>query len=176
MPYLATAVAAVAALGLVNLLLTLAAIRRLRQYADLLSTTPGGAGGGVIAAGGRPAEFAAVDTEGHPVSGDGPRLMGFFSPDCEPCKAALPAFVTLAAEYPQGRTRVLAVVAGDGPGVTDFTGDLTRVAQVVVESTDGPVSTAFQVSGYPAWCSLDEHGVVQRSGVGMDDLPVPAAR
>jgi thiol-disulfide isomerase/thioredoxin len=176
MAYLAAAVIAVAALGLVNLLLTLAVIRRLRQHTELLLDRSEPVGDGVVAVGERPAEFATVDIEGLPVPGDGPRLVGFFSPQCKPCKETLPAFVEQAARYPQGRSRVLAVVTGDGPEVAEFTSDLSRVAQVVVESLDGPVTRAFQVSGYPAWCVLDEHGVVQHSGVGLNDLPALATR
>jgi thiol-disulfide isomerase/thioredoxin len=176
MGFLAVAVIAVAALGLLNLLLTLAVIRRLRVHTELLSARPDPAAGSVIAVGERPGDFAGVDVTGLPVPGDGPRLVGFFSPECQPCKEKLPAFLALAAEYPQGRSRVLAVVTGDGPGVAEFTGRLSRVAQVLVESRDGPVTTAFQVTGFPAWCVLDEHGVVQLSGVGLDEVPVLAAR
>jgi thiol-disulfide isomerase/thioredoxin len=176
MGLLAVAVIALAALGLLNLLLTLAVIRRLRVHTELLSTRSEMSEGSVIAVGERPEEFAAVDITGMPVPADGPRLVGFFSPDCKPCKETLPTFVAHAAGYPQGRSRVLAVVAGDGPGVVDFTGELTPVSQVVVESPDGPVNKAFQVNGYPAWCVLDEHGVVQHSGVGLHDMPVLTAR
>jgi len=178
MPYLASAVVVVGALGLVNLLLTLAVIRRLRQHTELLSNRPAGPEGGVLAAGERPGDFDAVDTDGLPVTAgpDGPRLVGFFSPECEPCKAKLPDFAEQVAGYPGGPARVLAVVAGDGPGITDFAGALAPVARVVVEPSDGPLTTAFQVSAFPAWCVLDELGVVQHSGVGLDRLPIPVGR
>jgi hypothetical protein len=177
MPYLASAVVAVGALGLVNLLLTLAVIRRLRQHTELLSDRPAGPDGSVLAVGERPANFAAVDTDGRAVTvgPDGPRLVGFFSPECQPCKAKLPDFVAQVTGYPGGRERVLAVVAGDGPGSADFSDALIGVARVVVEPSDGPLTAAFQVSGFPSWCVLDEHGVVQHSAVGLDRLPVPVA-
>jgi len=177
MPYLASAVVAVGALGLVNLLLTLAVIRRLRQHTELLSNRPAAPEGGVLAVGERPAHVATVDTDGLPVTigPDGPRLVGFFSPECQPCKTKLPDFVAQVTGYPGGRQRVLAVVAGDTSGSADFTGALIGVARVVVEPADGPLTTAFQVSGFPAWCVLDEHGVVQHSAVGLDRLPVPVA-
>jgi thiol-disulfide isomerase/thioredoxin len=181
MPYLIAAVIVVGALCVLDLLLTLGVIRRLREHTELLSRRPTetGTSNAIIAAGQTPGAFAAEDTDGLSVrhdDGRAPQLVGFFSPDCPACRELLPKFVEHAARYPGGRPQVLAVVTGSGPGVDDLAGQLTGVARVVVEEAGGPVSAAFQVTGSPAWCVLDEHGVVQDGGLGFDRLPlaVPA--
>lgn len=181
MPYLIAAVVFVGALCTVDLLLTFGVIRRLREHTELLSTRAGepGEGPGTVAVGEVPGPFTAVDTDGAEVdhrTGGAGRLVGFFSPGCEPCRTKLPDFVAYAAEFPGGRAQVLAVVSGDEQSAADFTGPLTGVARVVVDGSEGPVATAFGVNGFPAWCVQDEHGVVQHSGLGREPLPaaVPA--
>jgi thiol-disulfide isomerase/thioredoxin len=180
MPYLVAAVVVVGALCVVDLLLTLGVIRRLREHTELLSKRPGPSvpEHASLTAGQRPAAFAAVDTDGQKVDqhSTAARLIGFFSTNCPACKDLLPTFVEYAERFPGGRAQVLAVVGGTPPDTDAFTRDLTGAARVVVEEPQGTVATAFQVTGYPAWCLLDEHGVVQDSGLGFDRLPlaVPA--
>jgi peroxiredoxin len=180
MPYLIAAVVVVGALCLVDLLLTLGVIRRLREHTELLSARSGPSmpEQATITAGDRPAAFTAEDTDGEPVDRDSPapRLLGFFSTSCPACTEMLPTFVEHAARFPGGRPQVLAVVAGAPPDIHELTNDLVGVARVVVEEPQGPVATAFEVTGYPTWCLLDEHGVVRDSGLGFDRLPlaVPA--
>ena len=172
MLYLTAAVAVFGALTLVNLLLTTSVIRRLRQMTDDASDN---AVPSPIGEGERPDEFSVADIDGRPVSGDGHRLVAFFSPSCEACKVKLPDFVEQAAGYPGGSSRVLAVVTGDEPGVADFTSALSQVARVVVGPHAQTVHDAFQVKGFPSWCILDDDGVVRHSGVGIDRLPIPVA-
>jgi thiol-disulfide isomerase/thioredoxin len=174
MAYLAVVVVALGVLCTFDLLLTLGAIRRLREHTGSLSARGSESPNAIVAAGQRPKPFAAVDTHGLPVHAevDGtPLLVAFFSPECAPCRELLPEFVAHAARFPGGRPQVLAVIS-DGPGATEFTRDLVGVARVVVEEPQGPVSTAFQVTGSPAWCLLDSRGVVQDSGSGIDRVPL----
>ncbi|MEO3747705.1 TlpA disulfide reductase family protein [Plantactinospora sp. B5E13] len=178
MPYLVAGVVLATALGTLNLLLTLAVIRRLREHTELLAGHGAEAGSGIIEAGRAPGDFVVTDTDGSVVRREdlgGDVLVAFFSPDCPACADALPRFVTQAAGFPGGRTRVLAVVSGDGSGVPELAGRLTAVARVVVDGVDGTLARAFQARAFPSWCLLDTTGTVARSGSGWAELPVPVA-
>ncbi len=173
MPYLIAAVVLATALGLLNLLLTLAVLRRLREAA----ARERDAASGVIGTGRTPGDFAATDTDGRAVGRadlTGRVLVGFFSTTCGACVEELPHFVARAGDMAGGRERVLAVVHGDRPATDEMAGRLADVARVVVEDPDGPVGTAFEVRAYPAWCLLDD-GVVERTDLGADPVPATAA-
>lgn len=183
MPYLTVAVVVVGVVSVLNLLLTVGVIRRLREHTELLSARGAERSFDVIATGQRPGEFAVADVDGRPVRNDdldGGTLLGFFTPTCEACKEKLPEFLATAAAFPGGPDKVLAVVAGalddngtpaGGEGET-LIAELGQVARVVPEPHDGPVSAAFEVVAYPSWV-LMEGSVVRASAVGMDRLPSP---
>jgi thiol-disulfide isomerase/thioredoxin len=167
MVYLAVSVAVVAAIAVLNLLLTLGVARRLREHAARLAELPADGLGPppdlVLAAGTRPAEFHAETVDGGEVSLASlatPALLGFFSPDCPPCREWIPRFVQAAGELPEGRAQALAVVIGNATGGGDEVAQLRPVAQVVVEPSDGPVSRAFELKGWPALCRLGADGTI----------------
>lgn len=168
MVYLSAAVAVVGTVAALNLLLLLGVLRRLREQAERLAALAASGGFGppvelMLPVGGRPAEFRAETVDGVEVSLASlaaPALLGFFSPRCEPCREWVPRFVKAAGELPHGRSQALAVVVGDGAEASDEVAQLRRVAQVVVEPPDGPVSRAFAVTGWPVLCRLDEDGTI----------------
>ncbi|GAA1035871.1 hypothetical protein GCM10009557_45010 [Virgisporangium ochraceum] len=173
MPYLVVAVVLTTALGLLNLLLTFAVLRRLREAA----ARERDAASGVIGIGRTPADFAATDTDGRAVGRDdltGRTLVGFFSTTCSACVEELPRFEARAGDLAGGRERVLAVVHGDPPAAEEMARRLAGVARVVVDDPHGPVGRAFEVRAYPAWCLLDD-GVVDRTDLGADPVPAAAA-
>lgn len=182
MVYLAVAVAVVGAVATLNLLLTLGVIRRLREHTERLAAAPAGGGLGpppdlMLPVGQRPGEFRAETVDGVELSLAGlaaPVLLGFFSPLCEPCREWVPRFVQAAAELPKGRAQALAVVVGDGAESGDEVAELRRVAQVVVEPLDGPVSRAFGVRGWPALCRVDADGFITTTD-NHAAVAVPAA-
>jgi thiol-disulfide isomerase/thioredoxin len=163
MPYLVAAVVLVGLLCMVNLLLTVGVIRRLRQQAARQGSPEPMAGGG-LAPGDRIPEFAATTTNGEPISGEllgGPAMVGFFSAGCKPCKDLLPRFVERARQTPEA---VLAVVTGgsdEDPG--PYVERLAQVASVVSEEPQGPVQSAFKVAGYPTVFLIDADGTVANS-------------
>lgn len=171
MPYLVSAVAIALTLTLLNLLLTLGVIRRLRELTTRDTARPG-----ILDIGRTPADFTAVDTDGRPVTRPdltGPVLVGFFSTTCSACVEELPGFVARAGNIPGGRNHALAVVQGDRSAAEDMARLLTGAARVVVEEPDGALATAFQVAAFPAFCLLDD-GVVQESGTGTSRDPAAA--
>ncbi len=152
-----------------NLALTYGVIRRLREHTELLSDRPSGQPAPIAIAqpGERPDNLSDVD---------GIRLVVFLSPQCGPCKELAPQFAAYASGFPGEPDSVLAVVADEGPEAVELAGPLRDVARVRFEPPGGPLAKSFRVKGFPSWCILDEHGVVQRSGTGVDTLPsaVPA--
>jgi thiol-disulfide isomerase/thioredoxin len=174
MPYLTAAVVLLAVLGMLNLLLTLAIVRRMRTM------TPGNELPEPLSVGSAIRPFTATTIDGQTISERDLRgsqvLVGYFSPGCPPCEAALPRFVTYAAGL--DRERVLAVIV-DGTG-TDAARDqavaLEAVARVVVTSERATVVDALSAHGYPVVFLLDEDGRVVAADTTVDNLPMVTAR
>jgi thiol-disulfide isomerase/thioredoxin len=181
MVYLAAAaVGLVGALTLLNLVLTLGVIRRLREHTALLSNRPEHPEL-MRPAGAQADEFAATTTDGEPVSRDlltGRTLVAHLSTTCAPCRERLPEFLAVAAEFDGGRSQVLAVVSrsGDGDAVAaEYVERLAPVARVVVEFGRGPVATAFGVSGFPSFAVVEDRGRIVASNVELAELAVARA-
>lgn len=173
-------VAVVGVVAVLNLLLTVGVIRRLREHTERLSSLGGPPGAAMLAAGQRVGEFATTTIDGEPVARDllsGRTLVGAFTPGCGACTERLPDFLARAKDFPGGPARVLAIVAGDSAGAASYRDQLAEVARVVVEPPGGPLLTALKVSRFPAFGLLDAEGVVVASGWTLDHLPLesPAA-
>jgi len=149
MPFMVAAVVVVGVLAMLDLTLTFGVIRRLREHTELLSAkNPAPA----LRVGETVGAFHTSTVDGGTVSRElitDETVVAFFSPTCQPCKEKMPAFVRYAQALDGGRERVLAVVVGDADQAGDFVAGLSPAAQVVVESHDGAVSSAFQVKAYP---------------------------
>ncbi|MEV5556871.1 redoxin domain-containing protein [Nonomuraea wenchangensis] len=174
MSYLVVAVVLVGALCAVNLLLTLAVIRRLREHSAQLAadrpTRPP-----LVAAGTALPGFTSAATDGTTVSRDfftGPTLVGMFSTTCSACHERLPEFTTRAESLGPGRA--LAVVVDEKEDAGAFAAALAPVATVVVEPPDGPLGRAFQVSFFPAFYLVDGRAVITAAALTPDELPLAA--
>src|SRR3954454_10920565 len=132
---LAAALVVVGAVALTNLLLTFGVIRRLREHTEQLADRPaGGPREQMIGKGEAPGEFVAMTTAAEPVSNgslSGGQLVGFFMPDCAPCKERAPRSLPAARAEEGGRDRVLAVVAADPNKAADLVQLFEPVAKVV---------------------------------------------
>ena len=137
MPVLVAAVVVLGLVSLVNLLLTLGVVRRLREHTSQLANIPGPTGATGPAIGSTVAAFATRTLDGEPITRDGladQTLVAFFSPGCAPCEELRPAFVRHAATLPGGRERVLAVLtAPDGPGPDRAPGQIQGQVQGQVQ-------------------------------------------
>ncbi|MGP3958630.1 TlpA family protein disulfide reductase [Nonomuraea sp. 3N208] len=158
MPYLIAAVVMVGMLCMLNLLLTVGVIRRLRKQAASAAFLPVAEG---LAIGEKMPEFAATTTDGEPISDellDGPALIGFFSPSCQPCRELMPRFIDHAR---QTSAAVLAVVvAGSDEEAAADVERLAEVARVVVEAPQAAIQSAFKVAGYPTLFVIGADGRV----------------
>jgi hypothetical protein len=175
----------VGAICLLDLILTLGVIRRLREHTTHLETLlRAGAGApaasGLPAVGGTVGEFAARTLDGEDLSRrslSGETLVAFFSPGCKPCLEKLPGFLDHAARRIGGRRLVLAIVAGGDAAGAEMAETLSPVARVVVEDGyDGPVARAFGVREYPAFCLVDSEGTIVAAEGDVVRLALPADR
>ena len=167
MIYLFAAVAIVGILCVLNLVLTFGVIRRLREDTARLAAEHRFA----IEVGRRPAEFTARTIDGEEVSLKHPALVGFFAAGCEPCTAQIEPFVVQAAKLPDGAAQVLVVIDGTTETAQDYITALSPVAQIVLEvGNNGPVKSAFELTGFPSVFLLDDDGVVVASGMAVSDL------
>lgn len=156
-------VLAVGLVAILDLLLTLEILRRLRAGAQ---TDPGL--DRMIAEGSSPAAFSATDTLGRPVEASDLRdcLIGFFGSGCRPCAELKPGFLKEAA-----RGRCVAVVIDDGDdGTPELVAELESVARVVVEKPGGQVMAAFGVDGVPTVCRTDSAGRIAQGHRHLDPV------
>ena len=174
MPILVAAVALVALLGLVNLLLLTAVVRRLAQHTtQLAGLRPGGAGPGDPG--------LQLLPDGTPVpaftgGGAGLALIAFLSTGCDACQEQLPKLLSYLAAHGIEREAALVVVVGAAtdPAAGRLTAALEPAARVLREPLDGPVAGAFGVRMYPTFYLVTDGGL--RSGtIAVDWLPEPAA-
>ncbi|MBE1492616.1 thioredoxin domain-containing protein [Plantactinospora soyae] len=170
------------AVTLLNLVLMLGVIRRLRDHSErlvaLAETAPKPEL--MIGPGRRPAPFAVETIDGHRISeADLARggLVGFFSTTCSACGEWLPRFVEAARALPAGRQGALAVVSGETEADrAEMVAQLREVALVVIErGRKEPLHDAFRITGYPAMGRLDENGtVVSHHAADVVAVPVGA--
>lgn len=171
MPYLAAASVLAIVLSLLNLVLVMGVIKRLR---DMAQPSTGEGPRVTLRPGERPDPFTAEAVDGTVIDAGGlaGSLVGFLSPDCSACQERLPQFVAYAEAL--GRDRTVAVLIGAPEELTDLAARVRPVARVVIEPSYGPVATAFSTTGYPALALLDRDGVVSHSGVSFAAFPQPS--
>ncbi len=164
-------VAALVLLGLcclLNLLLTVGILRRMRTQTG----QPRSGSLFALQAGSAVGEFAVTTTDGEPLtpaSLDG--TVAFFSANCDACHEILPDFLAYARA--QGRDHVFAVFGGGEP---DTVRALAEVAHVVTAELDGgPVAAAFRNTWTPALYVVAGGRVTATAG-RVHELPVPAGR
>lgn len=177
MPVVVSLVAVVGAICLLDLVLTVGVIRRLREHSTLITEMGGGQPPAPMLETGETAgAFEALSTTGEVVSRaglSGNTLVAVFSPDCSACKAQLPAFVRLARSFTGGRDQVVAVVAEMGGDAEPYRLELEPVARVVIEREGTGINQALQVRAFPAFGILGEGGEVKVSGLDPDKVVMP---
>ncbi|MEV4835869.1 redoxin domain-containing protein [Nonomuraea sp. NPDC049486] len=178
MSVLWAALAIVFIICLLNLVLTVAVIRRLREHTELINRGGGHPPGQeeiTLPAGARVGEFSAVTGDDRTVTRDDLRpgmLVAFFSPRCPTCEEQKPAFIRYVSGLPGGRDQVIAVLLGSPEELGGLREELGGIAQIVIEGdVDGAMAAAFGLRGYPAFCLMGQDGVLQVTGFKVDVLP-----
>jgi hypothetical protein len=171
MSYPAAASVLACVLGVLNLVLVMGVIKRLR---DLAQSAPIDRPKVTIGPGERPEPFAVEAVDGTVIDAAGlaGSLIGFLSPDCSACHERLPQFLAYAEAM--GRDRTVAVLVGTPDELADLALQVRPLARVVMEPTSGPVATAFSTIGYPAVALLDGDGAVSHSGTSFATFPKAA--
>jgi len=177
-PVVAVAACLALALCLLDLVLTLGVVRRLRSHTDLISQLSGqlpDASGrrpySILAEGETAKPFETVATTGEPLSRNGlagRTLVGAFTSHCSACEERLPGFVDAATSFPGGRGQVIAVVLGTENDAEPYRERLEPVALVIVEPpSGGPIGEALGLSSFPAFAVLDGSGTVVGTGLEL---------
>ena len=164
----AVAIGLVGALCVLDLLLTLAVIRRLREVGTRLSALERSSparGPSLLPVGASVPEFSAVSAAGEPLSErallGGRSLVAFLHSGCTPCRELIP---DLKAYLARGDRRVLAVVVGEEHEPADgLAAELRGLATIVRGADAPPVAGAFAVTGFPTLYAVAE-GRVQAAG------------
>ncbi|MUL40258.1 redoxin domain-containing protein [Streptomonospora sp. PA3] len=165
----------IGAVALLNLLLTMAVVRRLRQLAEQPAAR-GSAGPELeeVPAGSPVPSFRSRTLPGEPVTSESllgrETVFAFFDTGCSVCKSAIPKLLAHAAEKRLTPGQVVVVVGDQGGESGEYTGRLDGAATVILEPRLGPVAQAFGIQGVPAFVRADARGTVVTSGNTVDAL------
>jgi len=182
MPIMNAAVVVIGVITLLNLVLTMGVIRRLREQAA--TGTPRHDEQRRPIVGATVGRFSTVDVDGRELSlGDltGPAVVGFFTPSCAPCQALLPQFVAQVGALAEPGWHALAVIVAEpGEDDTEYRQLLAPVARTVVEAPHGTLQHAFGTGTFPTIAVIDEHHTITASSFDAAALPgkqaVPAGQ
>jgi AhpC/TSA family len=178
MPYLAAAVGLVGALCVLDLLLTLAVIRRLRELSARLTALEAygpARGPSWLPVGSNIPEFSAITMDGEAIShrdlASGWAVIAFLHSGCEPCRRLVPELKAYIDGASTEGLRALAVVSGEeeaAPG--GLASELREVAAVVRGADAAAVVRAFDVRSFPTLYAV-EGGAIQAAGTHVRQLP-----
>ena len=163
---LTTAVTLFGALSLINLLLTLGLVRRLRQS----SARPLTAGADLpVPELGLGTPLPLADQVGQ---GGRPLLVGFFSAGCKACPDHVDPFRAYAEAFPGD---AVAILEGGSEAVAKYAPGLGDSIRTVANATDtGLLSDAFGLRAWPSFVVVDETGRVRSKALSVNALD-PAA-
>ncbi|MGK5555332.1 peroxiredoxin family protein [Actinomadura kijaniata] len=181
MDHLVAGLVLVTALTALNLVLTVAVVRRWRARTSAppgVRHDPGHSGGDPdlgIAPGDPMPEFTATGADGATVTrrelAGRPALLAFLSLDCPGCDDSVPEFAEHARRVQDAGGRVLATLVGVDAAGSELAARLADVADhVVPEPLDAPVGTAFGVRAYPGFAHYGPDGVATVTSVGLRGL------
>jgi hypothetical protein len=177
MPALTAALSVVGVLCLLDLILTLGVIRRLREHTEMLAEVNGGPPPVMrIQVGSSPAHFSAIAADGGLVSGaSGLFVVAFFSSSCPICPERVEPFARYLTNSDVPPDRALVVIVGPVSDPPPYRDRLAAVARLVAEDVDGEISRAYQVVAFPAFALMDGTGNVLAASHDPAELPVVTA-
>jgi peroxiredoxin len=172
MTYVVASVVLIGAISLINLSLTAAVIRRLRQDQSARVKPPAVSG---LAVGSLLPDLAATAIDGSEVSvakvGQDEAAFAFFSTNCSACGPSIPHFIEYVRSQSLRQSQVIAVIAGEREDAAHFVEQLDGVATTVIDSKEGDFARSFAVFAFPTFITSDSAGRVTASGAGAGSLP-----
>lgn len=171
MPFLIAAVVLVGAIAVLNLLLTMAVIRRLRRN-EMSTASPAVDTGPEV--GTSLPELDAESVSNGPVStqtvAGSESIFAFFSTTCSACKPSIPHFVEYIEKQGIKPAAAIAVVGGELEDADEFLSKLDGKATVVMEPDMGPITSSFNVAAFPTFVMADDKSTVTRTESGSQRL------
>ncbi|MFC7642345.1 hypothetical protein ACFQX6_16350 [Streptosporangium lutulentum] len=159
MNFLIAAVVLLGALCLLNLLVTFAVLRRLREHTaeleSLASRTP-------------LMPYVPVALIGRTLPASGavrPQLVAFFDVHCDTCHERAPQFAVAA----RSRT-ALAVISGDGREADDLVEILGDGVSVITAEAAESMVRALGVEAFPTFLRVSPEGTVLEAGTELSEL------
>ncbi|QBD75487.1 TlpA family protein disulfide reductase [Ktedonosporobacter rubrisoli] len=151
---------------LVNLLLTLALIRRVNTAEPVRRSVDMQTGPAV---GSQAPDFSANTLDGQQMSLDSyaghPTALVFVGPGCQPCHELIPSLKLLAAQAKEAGAELVLVSNGPRDETEKMARDLAiELPILIAPKTENSFLTLYNISMTPSYCSLDEHGVVLGAG------------
>ncbi|MEU4392779.1 hypothetical protein [Kribbella sp. NPDC023855] len=141
----------------VNLLLTFAVLRRLREHDQRLARLEARGGSHLdVLVGRKPEPFQIVATDGRQLGHDtnDALLIGFFSVGCAACHDQAGPFRQALEEGRFGGHEALVVVDGPRGGDPDLVNGLSDLGVVIEGDQAQTVAEAYGVVGFPAFVSV----------------------
>lgn len=171
MPVLIAAVVLVGAIAVLNLLLTMAVIRRLRRYEAAQGAPLPDSGPKV---GATIPEFSGETLSGETVAttdvSSAEAVFAFLSTTCSACPTSLPYLVEYAQARELKAAQVVAVIGGEQADAGEFLDALAGKATVIMEAAMGPITQSFDVSAFPTFVMTNAEATVTRTVSGSQPL------
>lgn len=175
---LVTVVIVLTVLVALDLVLTAAILRRLREHDAALrvpSVQP--ASSPALPVGARVPAFAAQTSRGAVNSDElfaDDTLLAFVSPGCVGCEEDRPRLIAELRRRAEAGQASVVVVTESGTRMREYESTYGALAQVVADGpAEGPVTTAFAVRAYPSY-ALVQAGVLRASAGDIEGLSTSA--
>lgn len=179
MPFVVAGLVLVGVLCLIDMLLTFAVLRRLREHSARLAEIPeftmnGGPEYSAKFAGLPLPEFSARAVDGAEVSTPSmrgrPGLVAVFSAGCGPCRDQYPVFAAWAGV---ADANAMALVTGaDSTEAAEMTGRLADVSVVVAGAEADALADRLGVTVFPTFLQVDDAGVVVKAETNLSMIPI----
>lgn len=158
---------------LVNLLLLLALVKRVRQHDEQLARQSRLPPVPRVPAGSKAPDFTATTITGETRSLSdllaGPRgLIAFLTPHCAPCRAYVSELKKYAAANPDGPSQVIAVIIGSPAETAGLASELKDSVSVVIEPMSGALQETFSVTSYPTFVVITKDGRIGARGPHLE--------
>lgn len=142
-----------AAVGLVNLLLIVVLIRRVRDQDEQIARRSRPRPVPALTVGGKAPDFTVTTVTGERRSLSDMQadrgVVAFLTPDGEACRTRMPELIEYARAHPTSRTHVVTVICGTGKDAVRLAGELQDFMSVVIEPPGGPMQRAYSVTEHP---------------------------